>query len=45
MLASAFAIVFGVFVVALVVLLVVIVIWAVRHDRAGWRDWQERRKQ
>lgn len=41
--ASAFAVVFAVFVVAFVVLCGVIVAWAVRRDRARWREWRERR--
>jgi len=41
--ASAFAIVFGIFVVAFVVLSVVVMTWAIRRDRAGWREWRERR--
>jgi ABC-type Fe3+ transport system permease subunit len=41
--ASLFAIVFGVFVVALAVLVVVTVTWAVRRDRARWREWHQRR--
>ena len=44
MLASAFAVVFSVFVVAFAVLCVVIVTWAVRRDRAGWREWRDRRR-
>ena len=39
----AFAIVFGVFVVALVVLGVVTMAWAVRRDRLGRADWLARR--
>jgi len=42
-LASAFAIVFGVFIVAFAVLCVVIVTWAVRGDRSRWREWKDRR--
>jgi hypothetical protein len=41
-LASAFALVFGVFLVALAVLCVVIITWAVRRDRARWREWRAR---
>lgn len=43
MLGSAFAVVFGVFLVAFVVLCVVIVTWAVRRDKTRWREWRERR--
>jgi ABC-type Fe3+ transport system permease subunit len=41
-LASAFAIVFGIFVAALAMLSVVIVTWAVRRDRSRWREWKDR---
>jgi hypothetical protein len=44
MVASAFAVVFGIFVVAFVVLCVVIVTWAIRRDRERWRDWRNRRQ-
>jgi len=39
----AFAVVFGVFVVAVVVLAVITLTWAVRRDRAGRRAWLARR--
>lgn len=39
---TAFAVVFGVFVVAIVVLIVIIIVWAVRHDVAGRRAWRAR---
>ena len=42
MLASAFAIVFGVFLVAFVVLCIVVITWAVRRDRSRWREWRDR---
>ncbi|HEX4161402.1 MAG TPA: hypothetical protein VHZ05_02830 [Acidimicrobiales bacterium] len=41
---TAFAVVFGVFVVAMVVLIVIIIVWAVRHDVAGRRAWRARRE-
>jgi ABC-type Fe3+ transport system permease subunit len=41
-LGSAFAVVFGLFVVALAVLCVVIVTWAVRRDRSRWKEWRDR---
>ena len=41
---TAFAVVFGVFVVAMVVLIVLIIVWAVRHDVAGRRAWRARRE-
>jgi len=40
---TAFAVVFGVFVVALVVLAVITLRWAVRRDRAGRKAWLARR--
>jgi ABC-type Fe3+ transport system permease subunit len=42
-LASAFTLVFGAFVVAFVVLCGAVVTWAVRRDRTRWREWRERR--
>jgi uncharacterized membrane protein YdbT with pleckstrin-like domain len=36
----AFFVVFGIFVVAIVALAVFIVVWAVRHDMAGWKIWR-----
>jgi hypothetical protein len=42
-LASAFVVVFTIFIVAVVVLCVVIVTWAVRRDRSAWREWRNRR--
>ena len=41
---TAFAVVFGVFVVAMVVLIVLIIVWAVRHDIAGRRAWRARQE-
>lgn len=41
---TAFAVVFGVFVVAIVALIVIIIVWAVRHDVAGRRAWRARRE-
>jgi len=41
-LASAFTVIFSIFVVALVVLCVVIVTWAVRRDRTAWKKWRDR---
>jgi ABC-type Fe3+ transport system permease subunit len=40
--ASTFAVVFGIFIAALVVLCGFIVTWALRRDRANWREWRER---
>ena len=39
----AFAVVFGVFVVAFVALIVFIAVWAIRRDKAGRDAWLERR--
>lgn len=39
---TAFVVVFSVFLVALVVLSVITVTWAVRRDKAGWREWRRR---
>jgi len=41
---TAFAVVFGLFVVAMVVLIVIIIVWAVRHDTAGRRAWRKRQQ-
>jgi hypothetical protein len=41
---AGFAVVFGLFVVAMVVLVVIIIVWAVRHDVAGRRVWRERQE-
>ncbi len=40
----AFYVIFGVFVAAMLVLIAIIVVWAVRHDIAGRRAWNERRE-
>lgn len=40
---AAFAVVFGIFVVALLILAVVVVTWAIRRDRNGLREWRRRR--
>ena len=40
----AFAIVFGVFLVALVVLIVIVLLWAVRRDRDGRAAWRQRQQ-
>jgi hypothetical protein len=40
--ASAFAVVFGIFIAAFVVLCGFIVTWAFRRDRANWREWRDR---
>jgi uncharacterized Tic20 family protein len=40
--ASAFAVVFGIFIAAFVVLCGFIVTWAIRRDKANWREWRQR---
>ena len=40
---TAFAVVFGIFVVAMLILTVVIVTWAVRRDRTALTEWRRRR--
>jgi hypothetical protein len=42
--ATAFYVVFGLFVVAMVVLVVIIIVWAVRNDIAGRRAWRARQE-
>ena len=44
MLASAFVVVFSIFLVAFAVLCVAIVTWAVRRDRSAWREWRKRQE-
>jgi hypothetical protein len=41
-LASAFAVVFTIFIVAAVMLCVAIITWALRRDRSAWREWRKR---
>jgi hypothetical protein len=41
---TAFFVVFGIFVVAILVLVVLVVMWAVRHDMAGWKVWRKRQE-
>jgi hypothetical protein len=38
----AFAVIFGIFVVALVVLIVITLTWALRRDRIGRAQWRQR---
>jgi hypothetical protein len=40
-----FAIIFGIFVVALVALIVIVLTWAIRRDRAGRVAWRERQQE
>jgi hypothetical protein len=40
----AFAIVFGIFIVALLTLIVIVVLWAIRRDRKGRIAWRERQQ-
>ena len=42
---AAFFVVFGIFVVAFVVLIVLIIMWAVRHDMAGWKVWRKEQEE
>jgi hypothetical protein len=42
---TAFFVVFGIFVVAFVVLIVLIIMWAVRHDMAGWKVWRKEQEE
>jgi hypothetical protein len=42
---TAFFVVFGIFVVAIVVLVVLIIMWAVRHDMAGWKIWRKEQEE
>jgi hypothetical protein len=41
---AAFFVIFGLFVVAMVFLVVIVIVWAVRHDIAGRRDWRQRQE-
>ncbi len=38
----AFAVIFGIFLVALVVLIVIVLTWAIRSDRKGRAAWRQR---
>jgi hypothetical protein len=39
-----FAISFGIFVVALLTLFFLTARWAIRHDRAGFKEWRQRQR-
>jgi hypothetical protein len=41
----AFFVVFGLFVVAILALAVIVIMWAVRHDMAGWKVWRKRQEE
>jgi uncharacterized membrane protein len=41
---TAFFVIFGIFIVAMLVLVVIVIVWAVRHDVAGRREWRERQE-
>jgi hypothetical protein len=41
---TAFFVIFGIFVVAMLALVVIVIMWAVRHDMAGRRDWRARQE-
>ena len=36
----AFFVIFGIFVVAMLALAVIVILWAVRHDMAGRKEWR-----
>jgi membrane protein implicated in regulation of membrane protease activity len=42
---TAFAITFGVFVIALVALIVIVLRWAIRRDRTGRAAWRQRQQE
>jgi hypothetical protein len=42
--ATAFFVIFGIFVVAMLVLVVIVIRWAVRHDMAGRKAWRARQE-
>jgi len=39
-----FAISFGIFVIALLTLFFLTARWAIRHDRAGFKEWRQRQR-
>ncbi len=41
---AAFFIIFGLFIVAMIVLIVIVIMWAVRHDMAGRKEWRTRQQ-
>ena len=41
---TAFFVIFGIFVVAMLALVVIVIMWAVRHDMAGRKDWRIRQE-
>lgn len=41
---AAFFVIFGIFIAAMVVLVVIVIVWAVRHDVAGRREWRQRQE-
>ena len=41
---TAFFVIFGIFVVAMLALVVIVIMWAVRHDMAGRKDWRTRQE-
>jgi hypothetical protein len=40
----AFAVVFGIFIVALVTMIVIVLVWAIRRDRSGRIAWRQRQQ-
>jgi hypothetical protein len=38
----AFAVLFGIFIVALLTLIVIVLTWVIRRDRQGRADWRQR---
>jgi hypothetical protein len=40
----AFAVVFGIFIVALVTMIVIVLVWAIRRDRTGRIAWRQRQQ-
>jgi Na+/melibiose symporter-like transporter len=41
---TAFFVIFGIFVVAMLTLVVMVILWAVRHDIAGRKEWRARQR-
>jgi hypothetical protein len=41
---TAFAVVFGIFVVAMLAMIVIVLRWAIRRDRAGRSAWRQRQQ-
>jgi hypothetical protein len=41
---AAFAVIFGIFIVALLTMIVIVLTWALRRDRAGRAAWRQRQQ-